>query len=133
MTVHWLLVVCITHKFMHSALSCRINLCISMESVFLFVLSSTIHKLSLKIRATPPPMQPLGLGYEMILYPFGGIYLIVKLSSSSFNQVSVIAHISRFLSVIILCRVSTLLLTECALTCEMVRLGLVKVVFFSFI
>ena len=121
-----------TYKLMLSALACRINLCISMESVFLFVLSSTIHKLSLKIRATPPPMWPLGLGYEMILYPSGGICLIVKSSSSGFNQVSITAHISRFLSVIILCRVPTLLLTECVLTCEMVRFGLVKVVFFRF-
>ena len=66
----------------------------------------------------------------MILYPSGGICLIVKSSSSCFNQVSIIAQISRFLSVIIL---PTLLLTECALTCEIVRFGLVKVVFFSFI
>ena len=44
------------YKLTLSALAYRINLCISLESVFLFVLLSTIHKLSLKIRATPPPL-----------------------------------------------------------------------------
>ena len=122
-----------TYKLMLSALTCRINLCISMESVFLFVLSLTIHMLSLKIRTTHPPMQPLGLRYEMILYPLGSICLIVRSSSSSFNHISIIAHISRLLSVIILCTVPTLLLTECALTCEMVKFGVGMVVFFSFI
>ena len=51
-----------TYKLTLSAFACRINLCISMESVFLFVISSTIQKLSLKIRATPLPCDHQVLG-----------------------------------------------------------------------
>ena len=73
---------------------------------------------SLYTNAKPPPMHPDGLGVDRILYPIGGISLVMVSMSSCFIQVSVIAHASISLSSTSIWNWSTLLPIDLALTCD---------------